>query len=527
MSNTGISWIIGVIVLSVIFVWLLNWWYLRGASDQAYVRTGLGGRKVVLDGGMVVLPIVHQVRAVQLGMARVSLAPKGGAGLITRDRMRVDVDAEIFLKVEASEQGVSRAASALGQMINNPDDLASFFESAFLGALRATAAENTLTDLHEDRAGFVTAVEARIAPMLKKNGLELDSVAIRNLDQTALEHFNPANRFDAEGLTQLIETIEERRQMRNAIEQKSAVSIRETNLSAEKEILAVERESQFAKLQQEFEIENKRAAQSSEIARERANRSAEAEATKIETRQATSQREIAAHEQVERARLTSERALDESRILREQELRRLEIDREKFIDLFKLEKGIAVLAKSVEEAAARVQAEKPLVAAAKADEAVATMRELGAAERAAAVATVDVIRETSAEKLHAAVQMEAERLRNEAENMLTDDARAGRLKAQLIAKLESVIAETVKPISNIDGIKIFQMSGGGTDTARTPTDEVIDSALRYRVQAPMIDELMKEIGVEGANVSKMGDVFRAAKDAQSLAREVKKDGDND
>ena len=64
----------------------------------------------------------------------------------------------------------------------------------------------------------------------------------------------------------------------------------------------------------------------------------------------------------------------------------------------------------------------------------------------------------------------------------------------------------------------MHIGGGAGEAGRSPTDEVIDSALRYRVQAPLIDELMKEIGVEGANVAKMGDVFRAAKDAQSLAK---------
>src|SRR3546814_19732497 len=55
---------------------------------------------------------------------------------------------------------------------------------------------------------------------------------------------------------------------------------------------------------------------------------------------------------------------------------------------------------------------------------------------------------------------------------------------------------------------------------RSPTDEVIESALRYRAQAPLIDEMMKEIGVEGSNVARMGDIFRSARDAQSLAKEA-------
>ena len=55
------------------------------------------------------------------------------------------------------------------------------------------------------------------------------------------------------------------------------------------------------------------------------------------------------------------------------------------------------------------------------------------------------------------------------------------------------------------------------NAVRSPTDEVIDSALRFRAQAPLIDEMMREIGVPDAGVAKMGDVFRSAKDAASLA----------
>ena len=51
--------------------------------------------------------------------------------------------------------------------------------------------------------------------------------------------------------------------------------------------------------------------------------------------------------------------------------------------------------------------------------------------------------------------------------------------------------------------------------------------MRYRVQSPLIDEMMKEVGIENANVARLGDVFRSARDAASLAKdaETKKDGD--
>ena len=66
-------------------------------------------------------------------------------------------------------------------------------------------------------------------------------------------------------------------------------------------------------------------------------------------------------------------------------------------------------------------------------------------------------------------------------------------------------------------------AGGGSSAARSPTDEVIESALRYRVQAPLIDEVLKEIGIEGGSLAKMGGLIREASDMQRIGKEASKD----
>jgi hypothetical protein len=97
-------------------------------------------------------------------------------------------------------------------------------------------------------------------------------------------------------------------------------------------------------------------------------------------------------------------------------------------------------------------------------------------------------------------------------------ARDGRLREKLLERIEGIVRESVKPLEKIEGIKILHVDGiNGGSSGRNVTDEVIDSALRYRVQAPMIDSLMKELGIEGGGLGRMTDVLRDAKDISALA----------
>jgi len=129
-----------------------------------------------------------------------------------------------------------------------------------------------------------------------------------------------------------------------------------------------------------------------------------------------------------------------------------------------------------------------------------------------------------AEKVRAAVEAEAQRLLYEAENVLTDGARYGLFRRRLLDRIEGIVRESVKPMEKIEGIRILQVDGlaggGGGGAGRSPTDEVIESALRYRVQAPMIDQVLKEIGIEGGNLARLGGLMREAADMQRVAKEA-------
>src|SRR5690606_27579891 len=158
-------------------------------------------------------------------------------------------------------EAVALAASTLGRRTLDAKNLHELLSGKFESAMRAIAAEMSMGEMHEQRGVYVSRVREAAQEDLSRNGLELESVAIVDIDQTALEYFNPSNRFDAEGLTSLIQEIEERRKLRNDIEQDSMIRIRTRNLEAEKQSLEIERASEEARLEQEREVEFRRAQQ--------------------------------------------------------------------------------------------------------------------------------------------------------------------------------------------------------------------------------------------------------------------------
>ncbi len=127
--------------------------------------------------------------------------------------------------------------------------------------------------------------------------------------------------------------------------------------------------------------------------------------------------------------------------------------------------------------------------------------------------------------MRSAVYAEAQRLLNEAENVLTDPARMSLFRRKLLEHVEGIVAASVKPLEKINDIRIVQMdglNGGGGEGRGSPTDEVINSALRYRVQAPLIDSLLSDIGIDGSNLAKQGGLIREASDMQRVAADAKK-----
>ncbi len=227
--------------------------YRRSSKELAFVRTGLGGQKVVMDGGAIVLPIFHECVNINMKTLKLEVSRAGSDSLITLDR------------------------------------------------LRAAAVSMSMHQLLDKRADFIQAVQNAVSEDLLKNGLELESVSLTRLDQTPIKFFDAQNAFDAEGLSKLTQQTQQRARERNEIEQDTSVAIAKKNYEATQLRLTIEKDQTFATLHQHQEVASKQA-QQAKIDAERLVQEAE-----VEKDRAIKQRQIEADKEVQISKIEQEK----------------------------------------------------------------------------------------------------------------------------------------------------------------------------------------------------------------------------
>ena len=511
--------------------------YKRATKETAFVRTGLGGQKVIMDGGAIVLPVFHERVLVNMNTLKLEVQRRERESLITKDRMRVDVTAAFFVRVKQTEEAVSTAAQTLGARTLSPNELKALVEDKFVDSLRATAATMTIQELQDKRRDFVQAVQNAVAEDLEKNGLELESVSLTSLDQTDKQFFNPNNAFDAEGLTRLTEQTEARRKQRNDVEQDTEVQVRTKNLEASRLKLTIEKDQEFASLAQQREIETTRAEQSALIATQQAERSREAEAAKIEAERQVSQKRIEADREIKAAEIEKNLVVQTREIELERKTEMQRAEQRKQVEMARQDTQIAISNKSREQSDADAAANLARAEAAKAEEAVTTAREVAAAERERSIQLIEATKEAEQNaisvKVAAAAEKEAALDRAEA---VTIEARARQaaalaeaegkkaindalntlsaaqidlqVRTLLLHQLPQILEQAVRPMEKIDSIRIVQVGGlpgtgnGGSTTpvAGTFPEQVMNSALQYQIAKPIVDAVMKDAGLSNEGI---------------------------
>lgn len=312
----AIAIIILLTILIAVGVYLLHWLYRHSSKDQSFVRTGAGGEKVVMGGGALVIPIIHDITVVNMNAIPVEIRQSGEQSLITGNKMRIDLVAEFFVRVVATPEGVSTAARTLGARTRNAMDVKEVIQGRFVDAMGSVAAGMTMEEIHQDRGGYIRKVADLAGKTLASNGLELENASLTSLNQSDISVFNPSNAFDAEGLTQLTEQVEERRKLRNRIENDARIDIKLKDFEAAERALEIDRDLEYARIDQARDIENRKAVQLAEIESERST-----------SQIAVVQARLKAEEESERLRIGKEQSVEIERIRSQNDVRTQEIER--------------------------------------------------------------------------------------------------------------------------------------------------------------------------------------------------------
>ena len=630
--------IIATIILTAlaiaIFVYLLHWLYRRSSKEVSFVRTGLRGEKVVISGGAFVLPIIHNITSVGMRTLRIEVKRGGDKSFITKNRMRVEIVAEFYVRVTPSKEAVSIAAGTLGKRTMEPERLRDLVQGRFVDALGIVAAKMSMEEIQEKRGEYIKAVKGIVAESLGSTGLELEAVSLTSVDQAGLEVFDPSNAFDAEGLTQLTEQIEAGKKKRNDIEQDTAIRIRTKNLEAEQKALEIDQAREFSRLLQEREIAKQRDKETTEMAVETARQERLAEEARIQSAEDVEkariqqqdtievERSLREHEltlqieerkklrnEIERqteidikeknleaeirsleikkenefARLKQEEEIstqrakqkaevlkvesdryveaEQAQIKAQEEVKKLEIEQQRIIEITRIEndqqaqaseiqkrknleieeknRELEVIAKTVEVLNAVESKEQARAEVVVAEEQVLSAQEVEIAERNKKLQLINAEKEGESEAIQITTLARAEKeaaqereqaekhaslasklryeidaagklMLNEAENARSDESRQSDLRMELARNLDSIIREAVKPMENIDDIKIYELNGmpGFNSNSANPDfvgpnpngggglpENVVNAAMRYRAQVPFIDHLLDEIGM--------------------------------
>lgn len=544
-TNTNFDLIFMAVIAGIVLVVLLTIGLMlaklfkRSTKEYSFVRTGFGGEKVVMNGGAIVLPVLHDMVYVKMSTLRIEVERSKEEALISADRLRVDVKADFYLRVQPTMDGISKAATTLGNRTQNPDEVKTLMESKFVDVLRAVAAEMTMQEMHEQRPEFVQKVQVAIVNDLQKNGLELESVSLTSFDQTNVEYFNPNNAFDAEGLANVTKITEAKKKETNDIQQHNRIAIETRNYEAEQESLLIKQRQEEARLAQEKAVALATAEQKAQIAAQRADK-------EREEREA----EIRKEQNIEAAEIAKQLAIQQQRIQQQKAAEEQEIARMRDIEVARQDQKIIIAKKSEEESAARAQAaeaEKTRVAK---EEEVITTQKLAEAERERLIATTKAKQEAEEEavtitvqaeagrkaaedkaesvRIEAQAQADAAKLRaqadkivyeveaegkraiNEAENAVRDEVLELKRALEMIRILPELVAQTVKPFEKISDIKVLHgygaagVSGNGQSSSGSSkglADDITSAALAYRANAPLVDSMLKELGIVGDNGS--------------------------
>ncbi|UQA60786.1 flotillin family protein [Polyangium aurulentum] len=478
----------GIIFLLVVFLVTIAKFYRRCGADEALVRTGAGGNRVIIGGGVTVYPILHQLLRVSLHSIKLSVERSGKNALVTKDKIKANVTTELYIKVEPIAEDVLAAARSFGERNFDENAIGDLIEGKLTDALRSVSANQTFMELHGQRKQFAEHIQSTLSDELKKNGLTLENVSITALAMVPVKELDPHDVFDAEGLRAITESVQSNAEQTTKIQREKELAIQLTNVEARKQALKYEQDQSRAEADQARSVaeyastqrtetakaiyiqeqaqelaafDKRKATETARIAQEQAVAVAEAarqraqREAQIAAEKAQQAAEIAKQREIEAAMIEKDKSVQAAEVDRQKALETASIDKQKAVESAEIVKQQAVetarIAKQIavtqsEEHAARAAALKAQAEAEQqqAMQGIITVEETAKANREKAIAVIKA--EEEAQRSRIAAEREAFKLKLEA------DVRAQALKAQAEGEAAAKRAAAEGEIARAQGL---------------------------------------------------------------------------
>src|ERR671930_1992 len=139
-------------------------------------RRGDHGYRIVRGGGTYVRPFRERVQRLSLELMQFEVKT---AETYTTHGVPVQIDGVCMVRIDASEQGIERAAQQF--LSRGGEDIVRTAMQAVEGHMRAAVGGLSIEDIYRERARLVAAVRELAAPDLESMGLQIVSLTIRNI----------------------------------------------------------------------------------------------------------------------------------------------------------------------------------------------------------------------------------------------------------------------------------------------------------------------------------------------------------
>lgn len=184
--------VIGVVVLVVLLALVVITRYKVAGPSEAFIITGRrgkkstdpvtgqtsidnSGQKVVVGGGVFVVPFVQQKFTLDLSSRHIPIAVRGA---VTLRGVKSHLEGVAIVKVGGSEDAIRAAAQRFLQQQNG---IVGFTQEVLSGALRAIVGRMSVEDIIRDRAAFAGQVAEEAEASLSGQGLILDAFQIQDI----------------------------------------------------------------------------------------------------------------------------------------------------------------------------------------------------------------------------------------------------------------------------------------------------------------------------------------------------------